>query len=57
MQIDPNDPVSVEIVNKKLEAFVEVVLGKIIEQQVQIAELKQRIANLERGIDTAAYAT
>lgn len=47
MKIDPNDQVSVETVNKKLEAFVEVVLGKLVEQQMTIGDLKSRIAALE----------
>lgn len=48
MKIDPNDDVSVAVVNKKLEAFVEVVLGKLTDQQMTILELKKRIAQLEQ---------
>jgi len=48
MKIDPNDDVSVAVVNKKIEAFVDVVLGKITDQELEIAELKKRIAQLEK---------
>lgn len=47
MKIDPSDPVSVDTVNKKIEAFVEVVLGKLVDQQMQIVELKKRLGKLE----------
>lgn len=47
MQIDPADEVSVETVNKKLEAFVEVILDKITKQQSEIKKLKTRVKLLE----------
>lgn len=51
MKIDPNDSVSVDVVNKKLEAFVEVVLAKLIDQQMIILELRQKVAALESKND------
>lgn len=51
MKIDPNDAVSVDVVNKKLEAFVEVVMGKLVEQQQLILELRQKVAALESRHD------
>jgi len=51
MQIDPNDEVSVQTVNKKLESFVEVVLGKLVDAQSEIKKLKKRVAKLEAERD------
>ncbi len=48
MQIDKNDPVSVETVNRKLESFVEVVLEKMVSQQATIKKLTTRIRALEK---------
>lgn len=48
MQIDKNDPVSVDTVNRKLESFVEVVLEKMVSQQADIKKLTKRIAVLEK---------
>ncbi len=49
MKINPDDPVSVETVNKKIEAFVEVVLSKMVELQTELAKAKERIKVLEGG--------
>ena len=57
IQIDKNDPVSLEVVNKKLESFVEVVLGKLTEQQVEIRELKTRVKNLDEYVKTQGPST
>lgn len=56
MHIDPKDSVSVEIVNKKLEAFVEVVMEKLTEQQEEIARLKMIVKNLSKQTDGTARA-
>jgi hypothetical protein len=42
------DEVSVGIVNRKLEAFVEIVMKKMIDQQQQIKTLKARVTALEK---------
>lgn len=41
-------PVSVEMVNKKLESFVEVLLGKLQEMQIDQKKLLRRIKALEK---------
>lgn len=41
------DEISLSIINRKLEAFVEVVLGKMIELQQENRELKRRLAAIE----------
>lgn len=48
MQIDKNDPVSVETVNRKLESFVEVVLEKLVTLQESNKKLTKRVAALEK---------
>lgn len=48
LRIDKEDTVSLDIVNRKLEAFVEIVLKKMVDQQQQIKALKGRIALLEK---------
>jgi hypothetical protein len=51
MQIDKNDPVSVETVNRKLESFVEVVLEKLTAQQATIKQLKTRLRAVEKELE------
>lgn len=54
MTIKPNetnenkpDEISLSTINRKLESFVEVVLGKMIELQQENRELKRRLAAIE----------
>jgi hypothetical protein len=48
IQSDKNgEPVNIEMVNRKLESFVEVVLQKMIDIEKENKELKKRIKNLE----------
>lgn len=42
------DTVSVEIVNKKLEAFVDILLGKMQEMQIDLKKQSNRIRKLEK---------
>jgi len=49
MQIDPSDPVSVDTVNKKLEAFVEVLLQKLVDTNAELKALKKRVRTLEKA--------
>lgn len=49
MRIDENDQeVSVQTVNRKVEAFVEIVMKKLIEQSTEIKNLKKRVKQLEK---------
>lgn len=48
LKIDTEDSVSLEVVNKKLESFVEVVLRKLIAQEVEIRNLKKRLSQVEK---------
>jgi len=41
------DEVSVGLVNRKLESFVEIVMKKLLDQQQEIKKLKERVAKLE----------
>ena len=54
MKIDTNEkgePVqaSVEMVNKKLESFVEIILSKLTAHQQEISSLKSKIKKLENA--------
>ena len=40
-------PVNVDMVNRKLESFVEVVLQKMIDVEKEIKTLKKRVKDLE----------
>lgn len=42
------NPVNIEMVNRKLESFVEVVLQKMIDVEKEIKALKKRVKNLEK---------
>lgn len=42
------DDVSLGVVNRKLEAFVEIVMKKLIDQQAEIKKLKERVKTLEK---------
>jgi hypothetical protein len=49
IQIDENGtPVNVDMVNRKLESFVEVVLQKMIDIEKEIKSLKKRVKDLEK---------
>ena len=49
MKIDEKDlDVSVQTVNRKLEAFVEITMKKLIEQTSEIKSLKKRVKQLEK---------
>lgn len=49
MKIDEKDlDVSVQTVNRKLEAFVEITMKKLIEQSTEIKNLKKRVKQLEK---------
>ena len=41
------EPVNLEMVNRKLESFVEVVLQKMIDVEKEIKTLKKRVKDLE----------
>ena len=41
-------PVNVDMVNRKLESFVEVVLQKMIDVEKELKALKKRVAKLEK---------
>lgn len=41
------EPVNLEMVNRKLESFVEVVLQKMIDVEKEIKALKKRVKELE----------
>jgi hypothetical protein len=41
-------PVNVDMVNRKLESFVEVVLQKMIDIEKEIKLLKKRVKDLEK---------
>jgi hypothetical protein len=43
------DEVSLKVMNRKLENFVEIVLKKLVEQQTQIKDLKKRVKALEQA--------
>ncbi|AMQ66126.1 hypothetical protein AAY80_001 [Stenotrophomonas phage vB_SmaS-DLP_6] len=50
MKIDEKDlDVSVQTVNRKLEAFVEITMKKLIEQSTEIKNLKKRVKQLEKS--------
>lgn len=54
MKIDKNDDgtvnqVSLEMVNKKLESFVEIILTKLTDHQQEIRKLKAQIKKLEKA--------
>lgn len=42
------NPVNTEMVNRKLESFVEVVLQKMIDVEKEIKSLKKRVKDLEK---------
>jgi polyhydroxyalkanoate synthesis regulator phasin len=48
LKIDEKDETSVNQVNRKLEAFVEIVMKKMIEQTSEIKKLKARVKELEK---------
>ena len=49
MKIDEKDlDVSVQTVNRKIEAFVEITMKKLIEQTSEIKSLKKRVKQLEK---------
>lgn len=49
MRIDEKDlDVSVQTVNRKIEAFVEITMKKLIEQTSEIKSLKKRVKQLEK---------
>lgn len=43
-----NQPVNLDMVDRKLESFVEVVLQKMIDIEKEIKSLKKRIKDLEK---------
>ena len=45
---DAGNPVNVDMVNRKLESFVEVVLQKMIDIEKEIKSLKKRVKDLEK---------
>lgn len=49
LQTDENGaPVNVDMVNRKLESFVEVVLQKMIDVEKEIKGIKKRLKALEK---------
>jgi hypothetical protein len=49
IQTDENGtPVNVDMINRKLESFVEVVLQKMIDIEKEIKSLKKRVKDLEK---------
>ena len=48
VKIDEKDETSVGQVNRKLEAFVEIVMKKMLEQTSEIKKLKARVKELEK---------
>lgn len=43
-----NQPVNLDMVDRKLESFVEVVLQKMIDIEKEIKSLKKRVKDLEK---------
>ena len=48
LKIDEKDPASVQTVNRKLEAFVEIMMKSFVEQKAEIKKLKARVKKLEQ---------
>lgn len=48
MKIKEGDQPSLDIVNRKLESFVEIVLKKMVDQAAEIKKLKMRVKALEK---------
>ncbi len=44
-----NQPVNLDMVDRKLESFVEVVLQKMIDIEKEIKSLKKRVKDLENN--------
>lgn len=45
---ETGEPVNIEMVNRKLESFVEVVLQKMIDVEKEIKGIKKRLKALEK---------
>lgn len=45
---EAGEPVNIEMVNRKLESFVEVVLQKMIDVEKEIKGIKKRLKALEK---------
>lgn len=46
----PNE-ISLDMMNRKLESFVEVLLGKLQEMQIEQKKLVRRVKKLEKALD------
>lgn len=46
-----NDQVSVETVNRKVEAFVEIIMAKMTELQKANRDFKMRVRELEKKLE------